>query len=229
MKLSKWRYKVAALFLGIIILPIPLFAQQPLVITVVTSGTFTNAGKTILQEAYNRVGVPIEFVNYPGERALILSNDGVTDGELFRIDNMNEKYPNLVKVPVSYIPDEAVVFSKLNFAVDGWKSLKSYKIGVRRGNKFVEYNTEDMQRYFAKGEKQKFEMLALDRVEIVVTNRLEGLGMINKLGYAKTIKPLKPPIVTNPLFHYLHKSTLRWFRCLLPNYKQCTKMEPFSR
>ena len=205
MKFSKLGCIVPALLLGIILQPFLVFAQQPLVITVVTSGTFTNTGKTILQEAYNRVGVPIEFVNYPGERALILSNDGVTDGELFRIDNMNEKYPNLVKVPVSYIPDEAVVFSKIDFTVDGWQSLKSYKIGVRRGNKFVEHNTQKMLRYFAKGEKQMFEMLALDRVDIVVTNRLEGVDMINKLGYAKTIKPLKPPIVTNPLFHYLHK------------------------
>ena len=205
MKVSKWRYKVVGLLLGIIMLPLSVNAQEPLVITVVTPGIFTETGKIILEEAYKRIGVPIAFKNFPGERALILTNDGMTDGELFRIDKLNEKYPNLIQVPVSYIPDEAVAFSRLNFVVDGWKSLKPYKIGVRRGNKFVEYNTKKMSRYFAKGEKQMFEMLALGRVEIVVTNRLEGVDMINKLGYAKTIKPLSPPIVTNPLFHYLHK------------------------
>ena len=56
--------------------------------------------------------MPIAFKNFPGERALILTNDGITDGELFRIDKLNEKYPNLIQVPVSYIPDEVVVFSK---------------------------------------------------------------------------------------------------------------------
>ena len=112
MKVSKWRYKVAALLLGIIMLPLSVKAQEPLIITVVTPGIFTETGKIILEEAYKRIGVPIAFKNFPGERALILTNGGITDGELFRIDKLNEKYPNLIQVPVSYIPDEVVVFSK---------------------------------------------------------------------------------------------------------------------
>ena len=118
---------------------------------------------------------------------------------------MNEKYLNLIQVPVSYISDEVVVFSKMDFPVNGWESIKPYKIGVRRGDKFVEYNTQGMKRYFAKGEKQVFEMLALDRVQVVLTNRIEGLDTISKMSYNKIIKPLFPAIVTNPLFHYLHK------------------------
>ncbi len=99
MKVSQWKYRVAALLLGIIMLPLPVYAQEPLVITVVTLGIFTETGKIILEEAYKRIGVPIAFKNFPGDRALILTNDGITDGELFRIDKLNETYPNLIQVP----------------------------------------------------------------------------------------------------------------------------------
>ena len=48
MKVSKWRYKVAALLLGIIMLPLSVKAQEPLIITIVTPGIFTETGKIIL-------------------------------------------------------------------------------------------------------------------------------------------------------------------------------------
>ena len=50
MKVFKWRYKVAALLLGIIMLVLPVYAQEPLVITVVTPGIFTETGKIILEK-----------------------------------------------------------------------------------------------------------------------------------------------------------------------------------
>lgn len=185
------------------IVPLTLHAQEPLVVTVVTKGAFTEAAKKIIGEAYKRIDVPIVFETFPSERALISTNQGRTDGELYRIDKMNLNYPNLIQVPVSYIPDEAAAFSKLDIKSNGWKSLEPYRIAVRKGNKFVENNTKGMSVNFVTTDLQKFQMLEKDRVDVVIASRWDGLGLIKQIG-SKTIKPLNPNIVTNPLFHYMN-------------------------
>ena len=178
-------------------------AQEPIVVTVVTKGAFTEAGKNIVGEAYKRIGVPVVFRDQPGERALVNTNDGKTDGELFRIDKINTRYPNLIQIPVSYIPDEVAVFSKLDIEVSDWASIKNYSTAVRRGDKFIEDSTEGMERHFVTDDINSFKMLELDRVQVVVASRWDGLEYINAIG-SKSIKALSPSIVTNPLFHYLH-------------------------
>jgi len=197
-------YQYFAALVLLMALPAAANAQSPLIITVVTKGSFTEAGKSIIGKAYEKIGVAIEFEEYPGERALISTNDGKTDGELFRIAGLHKKYLNLIQIPVSYIPDEIAVFSKLNFKVSGWQSLKPYTVGVRIGDKFVEDNTRDMERYFVTQDLQSFKMLAINRIQVAVVSRWDGLEHINTVG-SRTIKPLSPSIVINPLYHYVHR------------------------
>ena len=121
------------LLVWILLFPCISSAGEPLVVTVVTKGSFTDAGKRIIEEAYRRIGVPIVFENLPGERALINTNDGKTDAELFRIDNINQRNPNLIKVPVSYIPNEVSAFSKLDIEIDCWESIKDYTTACASG------------------------------------------------------------------------------------------------
>lgn len=198
-------FKSLAPVVSLMMMPLTLQAQEPLVVTVVTKGAFTEAAKKIIGEAYKRINTPVEFKTFPSERALISTNLGRTDGELYRIDKMksNPKYPNLIQVPVSYIPDEAAAFSKLDIKSDGWKSLEPYKIAIRVGNKFVESNAKGMKVSFVNTDLQKFQMLEKDRVDVVIASRWDGLGLIKQIG-SKTIKPLEPNIVTNPLFHYMN-------------------------
>jgi len=179
------------------------YATDSFVVTVVTSGTFTEAGKSIVNEAYSRIGRSVVFRQLPGERALLDTNKGVTDAELFRIDGINVRYPNLIQIPVSYIPDEVAVFSKLDFTVDGWQSLTEYSTAVRRGDKFIEEKTQAMERHFVTQDLNMFRMLESDRVQIVVASRWDGLEYIRDIG-STTIKALSPGIVTNPLYHYVH-------------------------
>ena len=126
-------YKNILLFTWVFIFSIAVNAKNPLVITVVTKGSFTEAGKTIRQEAYRRISVPILFRELPAERALINTSYGQTDGELFRVDKINLRYPNLIQIPASYSPDEGAVFSQMKIEVDGWQSLKTFSTAVRTG------------------------------------------------------------------------------------------------
>lgn len=196
-------YRNILLFTWIVIFSIAANAKDPLVITVVTKGSFTEASKNILKEAYRRIDVPVVFREFPGERALISTSEGQTDGELFRIDKINLRYPNLIQIPASYIPDEVAVFSKIEIALNGWESLKPFTTAVRTGDKFVEEKTKGMTRQFTTQDLQSFQMLELDRVQVVIASRWDGLEYVKAIG-SKTIKALSPSIVTNPLYHYLH-------------------------
>ena len=191
------------LLIGLLFFSTFSFAEGSMSITVVTSGAFTEVGKKVLAEAYNRIGKTVNYHQLPAERALISTNKGNTDGELFRIDGINKRYPNLIQIPVSYISDEVAVFSKLVFPVDGWQSLSGFSTAVRRGDKFVEDKTRNMKRHFVSQDVHMFKMLESDRVQVVIASRWDGLEYIRGIG-SKTIKALSPSIVTNPMYHYVH-------------------------
>ena len=161
--------------------------------------------KIIIEQAYQRLGIDLVITYLPAERALIEANEGIADGELQRIAGLSQKYPNLIQVPVRIWVMKGMVFTKnLQFEVNGWQSLKSYRIGSLQGIKFVENNTEGMQRWFLRDYKQLFLMLADDRLDIVILGYLSGLkGM--QASKVKGIRILSPPVSTFNLYHYLHR------------------------
>lgn len=174
-------------------------------ISVVAEGGLFDVGQRFLKEAYQRIGMDVEFKQMPAERALKSSNLGVIDGEIFRVDNINMLYTNLIKVPTSYIFAENVVFSKtLNIHVDGYDSLRPYRIGFRRGLKIVELNMVGFPKLHPVPEtKQAFLMLGLGRLDAVIEEKMTGLSYVKRL-QLDGIKTLEGAVSREPLFHYLH-------------------------
>ncbi|MDE1464644.1 substrate-binding periplasmic protein [Spartinivicinus poritis] len=186
---------------------IPITASNnTLIITQVTDDSpLTNTAKDIIHTAYKKLGINIHFLRLPAERSLVLTNQSVTDGELFRIDNINLAYPNLIKVPTPYLVAEHMAFSKTKqFTVKGWESVKPYRICFRIGYKVAEHNTRGFNIVLVNTNQQALHMLNSNRVDIAILNRLIGLNSIQSLGF-QDIKMLTPPLQTTPLFHYLHK------------------------
>ena len=179
---------------------------EKLTLVTVDNSTDTVVSEVIVTEAYRRLGIEILIKKYPGERALRLANHGEVDGEVQRIAAVKDKYRNLIQVlpPINYL--EASVFSRsLNFEPTGWNSLRPYGIGLIRGIKFAENNTEGMNRHLVSDYLPLFKMLDKGRFDIVVTPRINGLFHITKAGFGN-IRELRPPITHFDLFHYLHKN-----------------------
>ncbi|MCX4029258.1 transporter substrate-binding domain-containing protein [Endozoicomonas sp. SM1973] len=197
----------AIIFLLLYSYLIPITASNnALIITQITDDSpLTNTAKDIIRMAYQKLGINIHFLRLPAERSLVLTNQAVTDGELFRIDNINLAYPNLIKVPTPYLVAEHMAFSKTKqFTVKGWESVKPYRICFRIGYKVAEHNTRGFNIVLVNTNQQALHMLNSNRVEVVILDRLIGLNSIQSLGF-KDIKMLTPPLQTTPLFHYLHK------------------------
>jgi polar amino acid transport system substrate-binding protein len=109
----------------------------------------TEMSARVLTEAYRRIGITIKLRIVPAERSLYQSNSGDTDGEVGRIHGIENTYTNLIKVPTPVSYFEVMAFTKnLKFQVNGWESLKPYRIVARRGIKYAEKNTENMNREF---------------------------------------------------------------------------------
>ena len=77
--------------------PVPATERITLVTPLNTVDTVIS--EVIVREAYRRIGVEVEIQKYPAERALRLADQGVADGEVQRIDGIDKRYTNLIKVP----------------------------------------------------------------------------------------------------------------------------------
>lgn len=159
----------------------------------------------VMTEAYKRLGITMIIKNFPGERALQTANAGVVDGELYRRKEVENDYPNLIRIPVPITVAEVVVFTKgKHFPVEGWKSIRPYKVGYIRGIKMIEANLPKGGVFEpVNNNEQAFLKLEAGRTDLVVGVRAAGLITISHLGL-KGIEVLEPPLITNDLYHFLY-------------------------
>ncbi len=186
-------------------------AEKPTKKTLLMGGTsflLAKISKVLLDEAYGQIGIKIELVSPPAFRSLKLANQGFLDGEINRIDGFQHKFKNLIRVPVAINYVEEVVFSKnVDFTVSSPESLKPYSVAVVRGIKSTEIITRGVERTFVSHSAQQFYMLDRDRVDLAITDRTLGLGIIKDMKLTN-IKILKPSLIKRDLFHYLHKRNI---------------------
>ena len=171
--------------------------------------------KSVLKEAYGRIGIEIEARGFPGARSLSMANRGAIDGELYRGTVNKDEFPNLIRIPVPILHTEIVVFTKdVEFEVTGWDSLQPYKIGFIVGLKGIEVWTEGMQVEPVRTPKQLFMKLATGRNDVVVLPKEQGMEALESLidlapegvnpQALQEITLLQPPIQRDNLYHYLH-------------------------
>jgi len=183
----------------------PLYAAEELIFSAIENSDNTLISGEVITEAYRRIGIEMEIKEYPGTRALHFSNQGKTDGELFRISGINVNHPNLLMVSVPINRLEGVVYAKkTEFQINGWDSLRPYKIGIRRGIKFTQSGSEGMNVQTVPSDESLFEILDQGRVDVIVLARLNGLRAMQKMKLTDT-RALEPPVESYPLYHYLHK------------------------
>ena len=190
-----------------LLVPTALQAEEQKVMTfsTVQGSALGLVSADILREAYRRNGMQIKVLEVPAKRGLHNANLGIYDGEVMRIAGIPKAYPNLITVPHFVNVMEGVAFSKnKQIQIQGWASLKPYKIGVVRGMKFAENGTVGMDRDLVNNPVQLFKMLNRGRLDIVVLSRMSSLGAL-KVSGVKGVYVLSPPLVKINLYHYLHK------------------------
>ncbi|MBG0789794.1 MAG: transporter substrate-binding domain-containing protein [Desulfovibrionaceae bacterium] len=160
----------------------------------------------IIKEACCRVDVGCEIVHTSTERSLVVVNQGLLDGEINRIEGMENSFPNLVRVPEPNMRMHFVAFATRDIPISGWDSIRKLRVGLVSGWKILERNTEGFPR-LTKLTKigNLFRMLELGRLDVVLYSKLSGYEQIRNLGY-RDIRHLSPPLCSKDMFLYLHKN-----------------------
>lgn len=159
----------------------------------------------IIEKAYNDAGIQVRFEFKPVQQSLIESNSGKNDGQISRSESITKKFSNLIKVPVSTISIEAVVFSKDDtLVIEKWSDLKDKDFMIVHGVKFIEYATKDYKKRYAKSFDEAMKALHDGEVSIVVTPKIAGLYTIFEHGF-KEIHVVSVSLQSIELFHFLHK------------------------
>jgi len=182
------------------------FAQDTLMFGKVEENFDQLVSAEILKVVYQKLDLPVEIIDMPGKRSLKESNEGHIDGEVTRITEVSSEYPNLIKVPtpINYI--EPSVFSIKSLTdISGCQSLKNYRIAIVRGLKHAELCTKKLSQVKVVNHLTKaFKLLEAERVDIVITSKINGLYLSNKLGL-KTVKIASPSLSHLPVYHFVNK------------------------
>lgn len=186
-------------------------AEMPvLVVNDTNEPPFTTAdGRGFLDavagEAFRRAGVRLRLVKLPAERALINANAGIEDGDMSRIAGLEAQYPNLVRVPEKLIDWEFAAFGRDVALPAHWETLRTHPVGHIRGWKIYEQQLAGAPHVVtAEDPAQLFRQLQLDRTEVALYERWQGLSRIQRQGLTD-VYLLDPLLARREMYLYLHK------------------------
>lgn len=160
-----------------------------------------------LQKIYQRAGLRVEFVNFPSKRSLAIANAGKVDGELARIPGIESSFLDLRRINVPLLSIRGMAYTKNN-NIKGYSDelLEIYSVGMVRGVYWSVNKISGFQPIFTYDYTRLFQMLSLNRVDIILVSELTGDTMLNSKAIdSVNIRKLQPPVDVYPTYHYLHK------------------------
>ncbi len=100
--------------------------------------------RLIYTEVFKRLGIKVEFREYPSKRASIEAEAGNVDGEAIRPSQYGVEHPNLIRVQESLFSMNLAAFTANDSIppMKGWDSFKGtkYRVEYRRGLIVCEHN-----------------------------------------------------------------------------------------
>jgi len=204
------KHLFAIVFLSVALVIPVVHAQETFTISTSYQNLLSNSEGTgmldlILNEAFRRIGMKVEFVYTTTGKSLVDVNAGVFDGEINRIAGMETQYPDLRRVPEPNMVMDFVAFATKPFRISGWESIRDLDIGLVRGWKILEDNTKGFPNVVTlPTELELFNMLRKGRIDVALYDLYTGYVVLNELGMKDAVS-LDPPLASREMFLYVHK------------------------
>lgn len=159
----------------------------------------------IVTEAFSRLGYDLNFVTFPFERSLKMSDAGFVDGELVRASSIELQYPNLIRVPEPLFDVDIVVISRSPIDLSmGWSALSGKSVGWLLGVKSIQENTPETVHLTAvRNITQLFGLLKNRRVDYVVSTRVFGSELLGAKSHGLIVNDQALTRISS--YTYLHK------------------------
>jgi polar amino acid transport system substrate-binding protein len=202
--------KILLLLIWLSLLGPHLYAQPPLYIgsafePPVSTPAQQGIVDQIVLEAFARLGREAVITHLPAERSLLSASSGINDGDLIRVDGLQNDYPDLVQVHESLINFEFVAFSKNSqIKMNDWEDLSGYSVGIVRGWKILEEKAVHSRLTKVDSLELLFPLLEKGRADLVIYERLAGLHAIQTM-QLQDIFQAALPLKVQPMYLYLHR------------------------
>jgi len=165
-------------------------------------------GRIVLPQIYKKLGIKITITPLPGKRAEYEATSGKSDGEIMRIFSYGIENTTTIRVPTPYYYLETMAFIKQGSGINisTRKDLSHFSIAKVRGVKHTDNITKGFAKiYDLNSTKQLMLFVDKGRTDVALTNTIDGLMALKELGL-KNIIPIKKPLATLNLYHYIHES-----------------------
>lgn len=170
----------------------------------------TELALELLRTAYGRLGIDVVTRLVPSRRALLMADIGEVDGDLFRIADVGDQYPNLVRVPYPLLTGQLHALAS-NPDLVGLQSLDQLtttdlRVAVRRGVIIAEQTAEALGMTPVRTDSyaQILALLEWGRVDLALVSGIEGFSPLNDDAWDSVY--VFPEAVTDfTLYHYLHR------------------------
>ena len=200
----------AAVFLILALtLPVQIHAATSITLNAGTAEPFITADGggfygVLTHEIFSRLGIEAKVIRLPSGRSIINANEGIDDGVIARTAGMEEKYHNLIRIPVSVVTFKFVAYS-LNdkLSVTGWDSFEPYSIGYIRGWRIYEKNvTKYKSLTVVNNAEQLFRLLMNERTELILFEYYRGTWWNKHLNANAHL--IGSPVAEKDMFIYMH-------------------------
>lgn len=162
--------------------------------------------QAMLVEAFDALGIDIEFRYRPYKRSIEEVNNGVADGDVARISSITQGYSNVVLVPESIANIDIIAFTTTpGIDLMGYKvDQHRYHVGYLLGWKKIENFLQVYERKSAVGDHHTlFKLLVKKRFDVVLFSQVAGENILasqNIVNYQTS-----PSLLTYPVYLILNK------------------------
>ena len=175
----------------------------------------------ILKHAYEHIGYRVEIIMAPNVRSLRLANEGMCQGEIMRVAQAEQKYPNLKLVPVSINKLEAFAYTvNTTKPIKGWGDLKDLHTYIRLGSIYAEEGTRGMNVGKVKTTTQMFQMLHDGKIDVAVEIYEPATVVAAREFPGSAIHPIGAPLASVPMYHLIHRDSAHLIPLLEQTFTQ---------
>lgn len=167
-------------------------------------GNLPNYVKTTLEEAYAELGMSLNYLPMPRQRSLVEANKGNIAGELARIPELNDDYPNLRRVDFPlYAFNVVLVADRRRCGICSFEQIKN--VAHVNGVQIIETFLANQQSQRPVATTGNLEQLAT----LLENNRVEAILMTDfefqQTNLAQQRHYIRVPLKRALAYHYVHK------------------------
>lgn len=176
----------------------------PYVVAYSDAHPFSPGVVAFLTEAYGRIGLPIETKAFPPARSVEMANRGEVDAEASRVPDAMGEMKDLIAVPEPLGQSETFAFTTgAVISIDGWESLRPYRLCVVLGDLITMKRTAGMRRETTHDLASEFRMLQKGRCEVAIADGAAWLTIDSQ--HLGPFRMMDTPVQSFPVFHYVNR------------------------